>query len=232
MTPQTDLLVPRFHLKTITDNIIKCNHNTTSVVIGSRSVGKTSLIKEIVTHMKINKIRVRYITNIDQIQRIINDQKKLLKKKIKYGKNFSIDDNICIVIDELIINFKNEILRGLIFNGRCNRISVILSMSYFFATPVDIRCNIDYVFVARERNIDNIKRLYNYVFGGLFNSLSDFKCVLSKCTENYKFLVLDSHLPKQKLYWTKKTHLHEYKTMRNLLYFHRIKEIYIIRELI
>jgi CRISPR/Cas system-associated endonuclease/helicase Cas3 len=72
-----------------------------------------------------------------------------------------------------------------------SKITLMLSMQYCMDLPPDLRANVDYVFVFRENNIDNQKKLWKSFFG-IFPTFELFQETFMTCTENYECLVIDN----------------------------------------
>jgi hypothetical protein len=71
-------------------------------------------------------------------------------------------------------------------------------MQYALGVPPDLRTNIDYVFILRENNYGNRRRIYeNYC--SVFPTFEMFCTVLDQLTEGYGCLVIDNTSKSNKL---------------------------------
>jgi hypothetical protein len=146
--------------------------------------------------------------------------------------DYGINNHVFVIVDDFLdyVSFDNYVFRDLIINHNFYKISVIFNLSYSYK-PLFINNHIDYVFVGPEYNKHYQLFLYFDFFRMHFHQFNDFTQLLDKCTTDNNFLVLADYQQKSKIYWVN-PELYEYKIMRNLLYYHRIKETYIVRELI
>ncbi len=82
-----------------------------------------------------------------------------------------------------------RIYRELLCNGRFYGISTIMAIGYAYEMAPAMRANIDYIFMFKEKNLDNLKRLYQYFFYLGFETFKEFK--EASVLEDYKALVLE-----------------------------------------
>ena len=85
--------------------------------------------------------------------------------------------------------FSSTSLRNIFYNGRHNRIGLIMTLQYSMAFPPALRTNCDYVIACREQILSNRERLYNHFFG-MFPSKDAFNRAFSACTSDYEVMVL------------------------------------------
>jgi hypothetical protein len=80
--------------------------------------------------------------------------------------------------------------------------------------PPALRTNVDFVFILREPNISNRKRLYEQ-YAGIFPSFEIFCQVMDQCTENFECLVIDNTAKSNRIedmvFWYKAEEHQHYK---------------------
>ena len=101
---------------------------------------------------------------------------------------------------------KDKIIREIFMNGRHWGIFFLLLMQYAIGIPPNLRSNIDWVFLLRENNYQNRKKLYEN-YAGMFHTFEMFCQTMDACTENYECLVIHNGAKSNKLedqvYWYK-----------------------------
>ena len=182
----------------------------TCVFIGKRGTGKSTLVADILYHLrKINagvaisatedgnayyssfipEILIHSEYKPEIIQSIITRQKKVISADKK-----SDDSDVFVLLDDCMYDKKmirDTNIRGIFMNGRHWRITFMLTMQYCMDLPPDLRANIDYIFILRENIIQNQEKIYKTFFG-IFPHFGIFQDVLNSCTEGYDCLVLDN----------------------------------------
>lgn len=182
----------------------------TCVFIGKRGTGKSTLVADILYHIRKipagvaisatedgNAYYSTFIPDIlihseykpEVIQQVVNRQKKVIKK----GSDPN-DNDVFVLLDDCMYDkrmIRDTNIRGIFMNGRHWRITFLLTMQYCMDLPPDLRANIDYIFVLRENIIQNQEKIYKNFFG-IFPSFSIFQEVLNSCTEGFECLVLDN----------------------------------------
>ena len=71
-------------------------------------------------------------------------------------------------------------------------------MQYPLGITPNLRTNIDFVFILRENNITNRKRIYDN-YAGMFPTFEMFCQFMDQCTENYECLVIANGIQSNKL---------------------------------
>jgi hypothetical protein len=103
---------------------------------------------------------------------------------------------------------KDPNIRRVFMNGRHDLIFFVLSMQYCMDIPPDLRQQVDFTFLSREKNPDNRERLYNN-YNVCFTSNEQFDSCMQQCTQNHETFVLsnasetDSDKPEDNVYWWK-----------------------------
>jgi hypothetical protein len=181
-------------------------------MIGKRGSGKTVLTRELLTYMyKHNMIdeciiispRDKMEPEYDQIadKRYYSYDDKIVEELIEIQK-FRIDEarqtgkkpkNVVIVLDDCLSSrgdwVKSHAIREVLFNGRCYRITIILTMQFPIGVSPELRANFDYVFLAFDNFMSNIKRIYEH-YAGMFPTFDSFRQVLAQITNDFGFMTI------------------------------------------
>lgn len=194
-------------------------YNSICVFVGSRGVGKSSLIKDFLYHHRdypvvsvvsgteeANQSFSKIVPSLfihdectpELLDNVIKRQKIIKKRQNKeiamYGKS-NIDTRACLLLDDCMYDNswqREKNIRYLFFNGRHLDTSLILSLQFVLGIPPSYRSNVDYVFICREPIISNQKRLFES-FAGIFSTFELFQSVLNQCTNNYEVLVISNN---------------------------------------
>jgi len=131
------------------------------------------------------------------VESLIKRQKTLVHKvheqEDKYGRT-NLDPRAFLILDDLMFDtswLKDMNIRRLFMNGRHHKLLYVITMQYCLGIPPTLRTNVDYVFILREPNIGNRKRLYEQ-YAGIFKTFEMFCQVMDQCTENHECLVVDN----------------------------------------
>ncbi len=195
--------------------------DATVLLIGKRGTGKSTLINDIMYHMRTNfnfgiamspteesseslgKIMPRTCVfddfSEDAIGRMLRYQKKMVKHN-NYRNMFIIMDD-CAYDNRTL---KNKNIREVFMNGRHRKIFIINAVQYMMDIPSFLRGQIDYVFATRDNIIDQREKLWKFFFG-MFNEYKDFSTVMDNCTEGHNCIVLNntvrSNNPEDCVFW-------------------------------
>lgn len=138
------------------------------------------------------------------VQNIVNRQTMIMKKRNKeismYSKS-SIDPRAFFIMDDCMFDNdwkKDKNIRYIFSNGRHDKILMIITLQYVIGIPPDMRSNVDYVFLFRENNYQNRKKLYDQ-YCGMFPTFELFCRTLDVVTEGYGCLVIDNTSRSNKL---------------------------------
>ena len=207
----------------------------TCIFIGKRGTGKSTLISDIMYYMRTipygliisgteegNGFYKNYFPDLfihseyrsEIVESLVKRQKKILKEK---DKNPKTNPHAFLLLDDLMFDksITNEkIIRMIFMNGRHWKLLFILSLQYCMSIRPELRSNVDYLFILRENNIDNQKKLWRSYFG-MFEKFQDFQQTFMACTENYECIVLDNTSKSNKIedcvYWYKAVPDRKYK---------------------
>ena len=197
------LRLRRFNMDDLKDDSIV-------VAIGKRGTGKSTLTQDILYHhldipsgvvisptetangfysSMVPPIFIHHKYTPEITAEIMKRQKTLVKR-IKAGEQ--IDNRAFFIMDDCLYDnsWKNdETIREIFMNGRHFKIFYILILQYVVGIPPQLRSNIDYVFLLRDNNMQNKRKIYD-MFGGYFENFEMFNNVMDQCTENYGCVVI------------------------------------------
>ncbi len=202
----------KFDLSTIPDDKVV-------VLIGSRGRGKSTLIKDIMAHHKnipvgtvispteqANCFFGNFIPPVfihDEYKpQIINNfvtRQRTIVKNMRRGTN--VDPRGFLILDDCLYDntwTKDKNIRFIFQNGRHAKILFLFSMQYPLGVPPNLRTNIDYVFIFRENNVQNRKRIYDS-YAGIFPTFDIFCEILDQTTENRECMVINNTSMSNKL---------------------------------
>jgi hypothetical protein len=221
-------------LKKFNMNMIK--DDSVVVLIGKRNTGKSFLTKDLLYHHQdlpagtvisptenANKFYSDIIPPIfihDEYAAKITEEfikrQKQLRKRIVTGEK-DIDNRAFLIMDDCLYDNewkKDKRIREIFMNGRHWGILFVLIMQYAIGIPPNLRSNIDYVFLLRESNYQNRKKLYEN-FAGMFNTFDMFCQAMDACTENYECLVIHllakSNKLEDQVFWYKANNHDEFR---------------------
>ncbi|KAG1675474.1 hypothetical protein FOA52_001773 [Chlamydomonas sp. UWO 241] len=204
----------RFDITSITsDSVI--------VFIGKRRTGKSFMVKDLLyfhrdipigTVISGTESASPFYCNImpsvfihdeyspQLLDRAVSRQKKI-RSMMERKKIDTIDSRALCLLDDCLYDpswIKDKNIRCLFMNGRHYNVLFMITMQYPLGIPPALRTNIDFVFILRENNMNNRKRLYaNYA--SMFPTFDMFCQVMDKCTENYECLVVKNNVNSNKL---------------------------------
>jgi len=188
------------------------------VLIGKRNTGKSFLVKDLLYYKRDipvgnvisasesancfygdmmpsvfihDEFKPETVRNLFNRQAIVTPKWK--EDMVKYGKS-NIDPWAFLILDDLMYDtswLKDIIVRKLFMNGRHYCILYMITLQYCLGIPPALRTQVDYVFILREPNISNRKRLFEQ-YAGIFPSFEIFSQVMDQCTENFECLVINN----------------------------------------
>lgn len=195
------LQIKRFNPEGIKDT-------ATVLLIGKRGTGKSTLMRDIMYHMKdrlnfglamspteestaslgtfIPRSCIYNQFSSAALDVMLEIQRKSVKKG-KWKKVYLIMDDC--MYDKRVMKGVN--IRELFMNGRHRKIFHMNAIQYLMDIGPDIRSQVDYVFALKENIISNREKLWKFFFG-MFDNYSDFNKVMNTCTSGYDALVLDN----------------------------------------
>lgn len=146
------------------------------------------------------------LKNVVDRQRIIKNK---ITKATKKGLQQNIDPRAILILDDCLYDnswTKDVNIRCMFMNGRHYNTMFIITMQYPLGIPPSSRTNIDFVFILRENNINNRRRIYEN-YASMFPTFEMFCTVMDQCTENYECLVVqisaNSNKLQDQVFWYK-----------------------------
>lgn len=207
MTDVTRLKIRKFKMS-------EMDLNSKALVIGKPGTGKSSLIKDILyRHRKkfpcgiivsgtqessgdfngmVPDLFIYENYNQPVIDKLVLRQKRLTRK---YGEGHA-SNYAFICIDDCMDDsgwIKHPTTKGIFKNGRHWDLFFILAIQYCLGIPPALRTCIDYVFILREPNIENRKKIWRN-YAGIFPTFNMFCDVLDNLTENYHCMVIKNRV--------------------------------------
>tara|TARA_B110001452_G_scaffold242499_1_gene225326 strand:+ start:657 stop:1496 length:840 start_codon:yes stop_codon:yes gene_type:complete len=181
---------------------------TTILLIGKRNTGKSTLLRDLMYHMKD---KLDFGVLMSPTEEATGDMKDLLPAPCIYNSFNSTAVDVLLDVQKQTVktgNFKSVFLitddcmydkkvmktpqmRAIFMNGRHRKLFYINCMQYMMDLGPELRCNTDYVFALRENIISNRAKLHQFFFG-MFDTLGSFSKVFDKCTQGYECMVLDN----------------------------------------
>jgi hypothetical protein len=188
--------------------------NKIVLVIGPQYSGKTSLLHELLYFINPsfpiladpNEFATGYYGGIlpkqckkeqldnDWLEKFCTRQRTLLEFNKQNRRNLDISAGLILdhaVPDMIDLKWeRNPNFKFLFTTGKEAHTSLIMTAPYPLKMPSHYLSSIDYVFMLRETNKANKKKLFD-MFGGMFGRFEYFEEVFDQCTENYRALVID-----------------------------------------
>jgi hypothetical protein len=202
------------------------------VMIAKRGSGKSFITRDIIYHYRhipggvviaptdrmnsfyryfFPDLYIHYEIKENVLKKILVRQSMMIEKereKKKQGKK--VDPSGILIMDDCLARkkswAKDECIMEILMNGRHYRLTYILTMQTPLGITPDLRLNFDYVFLLKEDSTINKKKLWDN-YASMFPSLTTFEQVFSKCTQDYRSMVIDNRKPseniKEKVFWFK-----------------------------
>ncbi len=202
-------------------DVARVKNTSVCVFIGKRNTGKSFLIRDILYHHRdlplgtvisgtevankfygnmVPELFIHHDYSPEILHNVIKRQ-QVMTFKLEESPG-SIDPRAFLIMDDLMYDSKTWIkdpnVKTAFFNGRHWSLFFLLSLQAPLGIPPELRTNIDFVFLLREPNISNRKRLYEH-YAGMFGSLDTFNQVMDQCTEDFGCLVIDNTVKSNKI---------------------------------
>jgi len=190
-------------------NKVRCEEKSHTypacVIYGKRNTGKTFLVKDLLYRVRDypnTDIFVREETDKDIYSPMAPiDRVKVGWKLIGNVLNRQTaacatenDARAAVVLDDCFEShhvFNYPPLRQIMINSRHLKTTLISVMQYPIKFKMEMRANVDYIFICRTPVISDRKAIYKE-FGGMFPTFDIFCQVLDACTNDYECLVIDN----------------------------------------
>ena len=178
------------------------------LLIGKRGTGKTTLMKDIMFHMR-DKLDFGVAMSPTEettealssfvppsciyntfSNTVLGVMLELQRQQVKKGRF----KNVYVLLDDCMYDKKvmaGVNVRELFMNGRHRKIFFMNSVQYMMDMPAALRSQVDYVFALKENIISSREKLWKFFFG-MFQDFRDFNKTFTACTEGYDCMVLDN----------------------------------------
>lgn len=213
-------------------NLDKMVIDPSIVMIAKRGSGKSFITRDLIHHYKnipgglviaptdrmnsfykffFPDLYIHYDIKETLLKKILMRQSMIIEKtKDKKKQGLKIDPSGILIMDDCLAKkkswAKDESIMEILMNGRHYKLTYILTMQTPLGITPDLRLNFDYVFLLKEDSSINKKKLWEN-YASMFPSLSAFEKVFSKCTEDYRAMVIDNRKPsdniQEKVFWFK-----------------------------
>jgi hypothetical protein len=192
----------------------------TAIVIGPPATGKTTLMENISYTLKdrypmgrvfmgteegykrfceiFGPLYVTYGWKEDELKSHVLRQRKCVMEN---GKGYPGNLAICIIDDcsDDPKIFKTPLVKGLFKNGSQHYEELLMvGLQYGIDMPPDVRKSVSYVFIGREPEFTERKKLYEN-FGGIVGSFENFCELMDGLTGDYTFMVIKKRSESNKL---------------------------------
>jgi hypothetical protein len=125
------------------------------------------------------------------VQKLMESQSEKMKR-IPDGKS-TIETSAFVIMDDMMAQSsmwkKDTTIKRVLLNGRHYGILYICTSQHVLGLDPALRANFDWIFIARDDNLSNRKKLYEH-FASIIPTFQLFKSLMDKCTEDHRFLVL------------------------------------------
>ena len=150
---------------------------------------------EFISNEFISNENIHHEFTNDPIKRLLERQRLIIEKsqeRAKIGKN--TNTKAFIVMDNCLADKgnwqKDSMISELLFNGRHYHVSYLLTMQYPLGIKPELRHNFDYVFLFRDENFSNQKRMYEH-YAGIFPDFETFRQVFLQLTSNGCMVIIN-----------------------------------------
>lgn len=206
--------------------------NPSIVMIAKRGSGKSYITRDIIYHYRhipggiviaptdrmspfykffFPDLYIHYDIKETTLKKTLLRQTLILEKqkqKAKEGKK--IDPSGILIMDDCLSKkktwAKDDSILEILMNGRHYWLTYILTMQTPLGITPDLRLNFDYVFLLKDDSTINKKKLWDN-YASIFPSITAFDKVFSKCTDDYRSMVIDNRKPtnniQDKVFWFK-----------------------------
>ena len=220
--------IKKFNIENIRDRCDIDSHKSPMIVlIGKKDTGKSFLVRDILANTQAcfpvgtvisgtevanpffqdmvpsklihDKYKPEIVMNAIKRQMAVKQAREHEKKRT--GGNSGMDPRAFLILDDCLYDktwINEESTRYVFMNGRHIDMVTLITMQYPLGVSPNLRTNIDFVFILRENNISNRKRIYDN-YAGMFPTFEMFCQFMDQCTENYECLVICNGVQSNKL---------------------------------
>lgn len=189
----------------------KIGDNKVIVFIGKRHSGKSCLVLDYLTHnlhipmgMVIsptdgfnetykNKVPDMFIHSEITPELLQNFLERQERRSRDAKKDPSIDPRAFLILDDCMADAQSWVndrtIKFLFMNGRHVNTTLIITLQDPVGIPPRLRTNIDYVFICKDTNKQNRKKMYD-MYAGMFPDCRLFEDTMFQVCDKYNSLVL------------------------------------------
>lgn len=127
---------------------------------------------------------------IPKLECILENHKKVRREDIACSSND--EHRIYIVIENLHdpVLYSSRVFNEIMRSGKIWRVTMILHQQYASGLSPQIRCSIDYVFMAYTKNKSSKKMVYDS-YGGVINTFKQFCPIFDELTRDGQWMVVN-----------------------------------------
>lgn len=184
------------------------------LIIGRRSSGKTTLIKDLLQHSNhsiahvfntkdsrtdeyadVPNVRIHEEYSEPLLRSIVEPQRECVQSYQRGEKSTSTVPHIAIAFDNCMHDnewHKHADMKVLFVNGRCLKMKHIIALPHPMHVPTSMRCNIDYVFIFRETDSSNLGKLHTD-YASMFPTIEEFHDALESITSEPNACMVINH---------------------------------------
>lgn len=203
-TLEYDVAVDPFNVRTL-------KQARTYMLLGKRNTGKTTLLTDLCFHRQTMEFGIVFAGSIgsredikkyhpdtfiyekfsaDRLKTFFKDVKRM-NGKLRRRNQQMVD--CYLIIDDTGFDtsmWMNKTLVEIMQNGRHYNISLFICLQYGKALRPNMRSQVDYVFILKEKAPEMINKIWDCFAGGHFKSKKQFTSTLDKCTRDFRCLVI------------------------------------------
>ena len=196
----------------------KVRDDSVVIMLGKRNTGKSFLIRDLLYHKRefpigtvisgtegANSFYSKHVPslfiheefNSNILANVLKRQQLLTKhiaKEVEVKGRSDLDRRTFVLMDDCLYDNKwvsDKYVRSLFMNGRHYGLLYIIALQYVMGIPPQLRANVDLVFILRENNVQNRRRIFEQ-YAGVFPDFESFCQVMDQCTNDYELLVIDN----------------------------------------
>jgi hypothetical protein len=208
------------------------NPDSTILFVGPRRTGKSTLVMDILYHMRhkiyaavcqtpttetaeeLGKVIPWSCVHDDfdsvKLQTAVNAMTQLVKTERQVAPKMGRHPEkriLLVLLDDCMAdqkNMKQKIIQDIFYNGRHYDLLFINVQQYIMDMPSKLRTNIDIIVSTYDQAPDSQERLWKYFFKTAFPRYDQFVRNYTKTTADFRAIILDR--TKRKVYWYKAQH--------------------------
>lgn len=185
------------------DPSIYARRTYTSVILGCRRSGKTTLVDhDLLPSTGLDDrfhLRVNDSNELDRLVRVQQSRSRTIR-----NGNMKVDPRISFVLDDpLDIRMDaDRNLRFLFMNGRCIDANLLIATNNYTQFPPAFRVNTDLVFLFWSPN-HTLRRLYHDWADSIFSTFKEFQAAFTECTRNYGgcMVINNNYREEDRVFW-------------------------------